>query len=116
MIVRRRVGHQNAKTELPFISIGAEMWRGFRDCGEALASIGAAAAHSGSSPASAQAASLGKAMLAEAAPLLTQLRTSMLADAGPRNSSGAPRCWSYVAGMPGVCGMIKPEASNRDSE
>jgi hypothetical protein len=33
-------GSENgSRAELPFVSIGAEMWRGFRDCGEAMAEI-----------------------------------------------------------------------------
>ena len=31
----------DAKTELPFISIAAEMWRGFRDLGSAISDIAA---------------------------------------------------------------------------
>ena len=61
------------------------MWRGFRDCGEALTAIGGPAA------------TLGKAMSTEAPPLLAQLRKSMAMDAGPPTSK--PRCFPYVAGI-----------------
>lgn len=63
----------------------AEMWRGFRDCGEALTAIGGPAA------------TLGKAMSSEAPPLLAQLRKSMMMDAGPPSTKA--RCFPYVAGV-----------------
>ena len=62
-------------TELPFYSIAAEMWRGIRDCSEALAAIDKANPN-------AQAAAMARAMDAEVAPLLAQIRKSMAADAG----------------------------------
>ena len=33
------IGGGGDGTELPFISINAEMWRGLRDCGQALADL-----------------------------------------------------------------------------
>ena len=80
----------------------AEMWRGFRDCGEALTAIGGPAA------------TLGKAMSTEAPPLLAQLRKSMAMDAGPPTSK--PRCFPYVAGIK-ECGCApspNPQILDRD--
>lgn len=68
------VGHRTNATELPFISIAAEMWRGFRDCGEVLSIIG-----TNSTSPNTEAAALGRAMLVEADEILPQLRASMLA-------------------------------------
>lgn len=91
-------------TELPFLSIATEMWRGFRDCGEALA----AAAIATGDP---ELAVAGKVFAEAAPPLLADLRASMRKDAvGP-----APRCIPYVAGVP-ECGMLSSAGSNRDSE
>lgn len=80
-------------------TVGGRRWRGLRDCGAALEEIGTPAA-----------IAVG-ANFSRAAPgLLTQLRKSMAADAfGDR-----PRCFPYVAGVK-QCGMLSPEASNRDS-
>ena len=93
-------------TEMPFISIAAEMWRGMRDCGETLSAIG-------KSRSNATVSALGANFTAVAAPLLETLRASMLQDAGPRGE--IPRCFPYVAGGK-ECGMIAGEPSNRDSE
>ena len=95
-------------TELPFISIAAEMWRGFRDCGEALTAVGRATGSKAASDA-------GASMSAEAAPLLSDLHTSMAKDAfGP---TGSPRCFPYVAGV-AECGELPTASapSDRDSE
>ena len=61
------------KTELPFISINAEMWRGFRDLGEALSTIGK---QSGRQDMSA----LGAKLSAEAPAVLSDLHASMALD------------------------------------
>lgn len=65
-------------TELPFISIAGEMWRGLRDCGEALAMI--AASLDSSSDAAKQATEASKMMLSNTASLLANLRASMEKD------------------------------------
>jgi hypothetical protein len=100
--------------ELPFVSIGTEMWRGFRDCGEALADIAstmstgylaprtneamtnerhsAGTSTSGFTPLAANATkaevvAVAKRMTDVESPLLQDLRNSVARDASPGNSS-----------------------------
>ena len=80
---------QGRKTELPYISIAAEMWRGFRDLGSALT---AAAAGNGSATA---AVMLGRNLTAAAPPILADFQRSMRLSAVPGRY---PRCRPYVAG------------------
>ena len=102
----------NNSTELPFLSIAAEMWRGFRDCGEALVAAAAEASGNPDSPMKA----LGQALVSEAPSILQDLRQSMARSVVPADPPGAARCHPYVAGVP-ECGMLpKPVASKRDSE
>ena len=110
--LRRRLSQLQSDTVIchpPRTSATAsEMWRGFRDLGEALTAISrtpAGATH----PAL---ATLGTNLTDQAVPLLAQLRKSMAADAFAM-APGAARCFPYVAGTL-ECGMISPEASNRD--
>ena len=98
------------RTELPFYSIAAEMWRGFRDCGDALADVGAQRGR-------ADATAAAQAMLNTTTPLLAALRASMARDAFEQDGSV---CHPYVAGVP-ACGMLFANgtlttASPRDSE
>ena len=106
--------HTN-RTELPFLSIASEAWRGLRDIGAVLEEI-AAAAHNASL------AKTATAISAMAPPLLAQLRKTMAQDAfHPTTTTGdrlnQPRCFPYVAGVP-ECGMLSGAVapSNRDSE
>lgn len=97
-------GHPD--TELPYISIAAEMWRGLRDCGAALQAIATA------DPSQTQAAEVGRAFSAAAPALLDDLRQSMQRDAIQGNGTV---CHPYVAGIP-ECGFLPHASSNRASE
>ena len=103
-------------TELPFISIAAEMWRGLRDCGEALALVAQAVSGSSSSDA-AMARETSEMLLRNTATLLAELQASMEKDAFVQDGA---TCHPYVAGVP-ACGMLfargnTTTSSPRDSE
>jgi hypothetical protein len=103
-------------TELPFISIAGEMWRGLRDCGEALALV-AAALNTTNSGDAVQAHAASTMMLNNTATLLADLRASMMKDRFVQDGSV---CHPYVAGVP-ACGMLfatgnTTTSSPRDSE
>ena len=106
-------------TELPFISIAGEMWRGLRDAGEMLLLIAedlnATSSNSTDDAARAQAAS--EMMLHNTEDLLGALRASMKKDRFVQDGSV---CHPYVAGVP-ACGMLfargnTTTSSPRDSE
>lgn len=114
----------DAKTELAFISIAAEMWRGFRDLGDAIGSIVAAhsntttssssasvhsAAHS-AAPVPAELAQLGQNLTAEAPMVLRDLQRSMLMSTVP---GPYPRCLPYVAGA-GTCDELNATQATSD--
>ena len=96
----------NPGTELPFVSINAEMWRGLRDCGRALSELARASGRS-------DVAAASQRMLLKVPEILTALRSSMSKDVVAK--SGAPPCHPYVAGVP-ECGMLPHVVSHRDSE
>lgn len=99
-------------TELPFISIAAEMWRGLRDCGEALQEIGERVGKEGRGRAASEAA---RCMLAEAADVIGALQQSMAKDAFP-DGDGGVICHPYAAGIR-ECGELERKLySPRDSE
>jgi len=100
----------NNATEMPFISIAAEMWRGFRDLGQALQE---AASQGGGS--NQEMARLGKSLAEEAPFILKDFQQSMARSVVPGNLRGTARCHPYVAGVP-ECGMLTHGFSNRDSE
>lgn len=77
-------------TELPFISIAAEMWRGLRDCGEALAMI--AASLDSSSDSAKQAKEVSLMMLSNTVSLLANLRDSMEKDRFVQDGSVCHPC------------------------
>jgi hypothetical protein len=79
------------RTELPFLSIASEMYRGFNDLGEVLEALGQ---RFSSQPAIAE----GKAMLAEAASLLPDLQTALARTAQISRKAGGPCPFSFVAG------------------
>jgi hypothetical protein len=100
-------------TELPFISIAAEMWRGLRDCGNTLARI--AALSTGNDAVAAREAS--EMMLGNTASLLAGLKASMEKDKFVQDGNV---CHPYAAGVP-ACGMLfatgnTTTSSPRDSE
>ena len=99
------------RTELPFISIAAEMWRGLRDCGAALAAVAAETNSTAAKQAS-------EVMLTNTAMLERELLDSMARDAFEQDEGSI--CHPYVAGVP-ACGMLFANgtlstASPRDSE
>ena len=113
----------DAKTELAFISIAAEMWRGFRDLGDAIASIVAAHSTATSSRTSASVhgsslngvrvpvlAELGQNLTAEAPAILRDLQHSMLISKIPGTY---PRCLPYVAGA-GTCDELNATQATSD--
>ena len=102
------LGPKGNRTEMPFISIAAEMWRGMRDIGAALEAVGKAKG-------SAAATAIGNNFSAVAPPLLATLRKSMAMDAFSSSGGAGPRCFPYVAGNKN-CGELKPQPSDRDSE
>ena len=77
-------------TELPFISIAAEMWRGLRDCGEALAMIADSLDSSSDSAKQAKEASL--MLLSNTASLLANLHDSMEKDRFVQDGSVCHPC------------------------
>ena len=84
-----RVGGQ--QTELPYLSIAAEMYRGFHDLGETLVVLGERYRE----PA---AIAEGHSMQADAAALLTDLRTSLARTASIATAAGGPCPFAFVAG------------------
>ena len=92
------------KTELPFISINAEMWRGFRDLGEALSTIGKQSNRQHMS-------ALGAKLSAEAPAILSDLRASMALDV---SKEAYPRCHPYVAHIP-TCGQLPGSSRSTDT-
>lgn len=98
---------QREKTELPYISIAAETWRGLRDCGTVLTRIARTSGR-------ADLANEAKLMLAVAGPLRTNIEESLRLDGG---AGSWPRCRPYVAGTK-TCGMLNASVagSNRASE
>eukprot|EP00440_Ansanella_granifera_P019137 gb/GFBE01020791.1/.p1 GENE.gb/GFBE01020791.1/~~gb/GFBE01020791.1/.p1 ORF type:complete len:845 (+),score=132.62 gb/GFBE01020791.1/:1-2535(+) len=91
-------------TELPFISIAAEMWRGFRDCGEVLARIAERTKRQ-------DVGRVAAAMNSVAPKVKEDLKRSMAKDA----QGSFPRCMPYAAGSQ-TCGVLADAPSNRDSE
>jgi hypothetical protein len=79
-----------SKTELPFISIAGQCWRGFRDLGAALLDI---AQHNSS--VSASLVSLGQNLTAHVPAMRTDFERSMKRSVVP---GPFPRCFPYVAG------------------
>jgi hypothetical protein len=99
----------NHTTELPFFSIATEFWRGLVDLGAAWQEIGQAAGN-------ATVAAAGRAMVAEAPPLLADIRRSMAAThALAATQVNGSRCWPYVAGR-AQCAELSSQSSKRDSE
>ena len=100
---------EGAQTELPFFSITAEMWRGFRDCGDALSEVGAMAGKP-------EVVALGQRLSALAPAILSNLYTSIALTWVP---GPTPRCLPYVAGSQ-VCGNLpgshREDGTWRDSE
>ena len=93
-------------TEMPFVSIATEMWRGLRDCGEVLREVAATTGN-------AKMAGVAASFLGDTPALLADIRASMAKDVFA--DGNGTKCHPYVAGVK-ECGMISPEASNRDSE
>ena len=79
------------RTELPYLSIAAEMYRGFHDLGETLVVIGKWYQQ----PA---AVTEGHKMQTEAAALLTDLRTSLARTVSIATTTGGPCPFAFVAG------------------
>ena len=92
------------RTELPFVSIATEMWRGFKECGNALAAITEnnnidsdnqlnLDSNIGRHPNSviARLKKVSDTMLELAPTLLTTVQRSMAMDVTPTNVSGGPR-------------------------
>jgi hypothetical protein len=105
----------NTTTELPFVSIATEMYRGFTELGKVW--LGLAANRSGT-PRTVQAEELlaeGHRMLQDAAGLLTDIRNSMLRSVVQTGQPASPRCWPYVAAG-GVCSELRNQSTARDSE
>ena len=109
------------KTEMAFMSITAEAWRGFRDLGRAMTALGAVESH-------VESASFGADLVGNATDLWTTFRTAMKRNAVP-SPDGAPACLPYVFGTRGnsTCGELPTAAphgvpitvlapSERDSE
>lgn len=108
---------QGGHTELPFISIAAEAWRGLRDCGEALRELAASLPPSQAAEA-AHARKLAAEMSAAAPSLLTDLHASIRASAFPdplTTSVHNTTCHPYVAGAK-TCAHLDSAPSARDSE
>jgi hypothetical protein len=80
-------------TELPFVSIAAEMYRGFLELGRVYSAIGA----SPSQPQPALAAE-GARLLSEAAALHSDLVAAMRRSSFPPRSPGGPRQYPHVFG------------------
>ena len=103
----------DAKTELAFVSIAAEMWRGFRDLGDAIASIVAAhgtATSSASSSVPAELVQLGQNLTEEAPLVLRDLQHSIRMSTVPGTY---PRCLPYVAGA-GTCDELNTTQATSD--
>lgn len=97
------------RTELPFISIAAEFWRG-------LVELGGVWVDAGGSAVRPDVAAAGKEMVEEEAPALLQdllraLNRSVVSTGEPES----PRCWPYVAGV-ASCDSVPDAPSVRDSE
>ena len=127
------------KTELPFISIAAEAWRGLRDGGEVLGELATSVVLRKNATAARIARALASEMLKAAEGLLRDLRASVAASAipeqrparhmlrpgeqgehpGNRTTSRTGRttavCHPYVAGSR-TCGFLPGAPSSRDSE
>ena len=102
-------------TELPFISITAEAWRGFTEVGKALADV-AESTHVPDSGTHAKLLNVSQRLLTIAPVLLHDLRRSMATDVIATNVSGGPRCFPYVAGIR-ECGELPPSVpTSRASE
>ena len=100
------------QTELPFVSIMAEAWRGLRDCGEALGEM-AETLPAGHAGLAAAARLLSARMVAEAPGMLADLRASLARSAFVEPDGAV--CHPYVAGER-TCGELPSAASSRDSE
>ena len=81
------------KTEMAFMSITAEAWRGFRDLGRAMTALGAAESHG-------ESAAFGADLTGNATELWTTFRAAMKRNAVP-SPDGAPACLPYVFGTRG---------------
>jgi len=100
------------KTEMAFMSITAEAWRGFRDLGRAMTALGAAEQHEGAS-------GFGRELSGNATLLWSTFRGAMEKNVLPAPAVGGPRCRPYVFGARGgTCGQLPPSSapSQRDSE
>jgi hypothetical protein len=96
------------KTEMAFISITAEAWRGFRDLGRAMSAIGAARADT-------EISRLGRELSGNSTLLWATFRAAMSKNVLP----GTPPCRPFVFGRRGqTCGELPPSSapSQRDSE
>ena len=108
-LFRMTVLPSHPRTELPFFSIAAEMWRGLVDLGSVWLEIGASAGRDDVTAA-------GKSMVEVEAPaLLSDLLRSLNRSVVSTGDPAAPRCWPYVAGA-GACDSVPGAASDRDSE
>ena len=109
------------KTEMAFISITSEAWRGFRDLGRAMTTLGVAERHEEST-------AFGADLMGNATGLWQTFRTAMGRNAVP-SGDGTPACLPYVFGTRGngTCGELPTAAphgvpipvlapSERDSE
>ncbi len=104
--------HPSTKTEMPFISITAEAWRGFRDLGRAMRAIGTAVHNVTISR-------FGSELSGNASLFWSTFRSAMEKNVVPGSTQGAAPCRPYVFGARGgTCGQLPPSAapSERDSE
>ena len=96
----------SAKTEMPFVSIAAEMWRGYRDCGASLIEVANSLSQE-QHDLKRRMIALGEGMNATSLKLMSDLKQSMALDRFP--DGNGTYCHPYVSGVK-ECGFL-PNAS-----
>ena len=104
----------NNGTEVAFVSIATEMWRGFVEMGVVLAEI---ANTTSAGPSTVAVLNNISSRMLHVAPLLLQaIQRSMATDVIPAATRNTPRCFPYVAGIRD-CGELPPSVpTSRGSE